>query len=382
MKHFLELRKRKTASSSPADTIPSPPEFTFTPSDARIVVIYKNAPAYVHVSSQAMALASPVWKKIFCPTLSDHPSKVPLDPLQREILKDTPSQELLVELAILCSAYRCEGLLKPWIGGWTERNFRRWQCGSSSRLDSPNVWAPEIVNPKGMQRLMLLGWVFEPDLDFDYYEEAVTWLYQETKEDSLPKIPGNWPLPRGVMGKRALRCSRGVKTACVLEILQARKSAIPELMVVARMYFSYLEKHQEEISYKHNKKCKARILELYIDWLKRPSMNLYPWDSTETGGPKTVREAYDLEYTRIVDRMSVRDLDCHNIMQGHCNKEAKDAYGANWNRMWLFAHNGSPKLRHQWRAAHEMKRIKNLTGAWSNPKLELDSYEDDDNEGL
>lgn len=59
------------ASTPTTKAIPSPPEFTFTPSDTWLRITYKSTPAYAHVSSQAMALASPVWTKFFFPPWRD-----------------------------------------------------------------------------------------------------------------------------------------------------------------------------------------------------------------------------------------------------------------------------------------------------------------------
>ncbi|KUJ07172.1 uncharacterized protein LY89DRAFT_726005 [Mollisia scopiformis] len=85
-----------------------------------------------------------------------------------DILKDTPSQELLIELAILYATYRCQNLLKPWVGGWIARNFRQ---------------KPELETPENRQTMMLLGRVFQPDGEVNYFDEAVSFLYGDTKED-------------------------------------------------------------------------------------------------------------------------------------------------------------------------------------------------------
>jgi hypothetical protein len=64
------------ASTTPQPIL-SPPEFIFMPSDVRLKITYKDAPAYSHVSSRVMAQASPVWKNfLFPPWFNDETTSI------------------------------------------------------------------------------------------------------------------------------------------------------------------------------------------------------------------------------------------------------------------------------------------------------------------
>jgi hypothetical protein len=128
------------ASNSTTNAIFSLPEFTFTPSDTRLKITYKDAPAYAHVSSHAMALASPVWTKFFFPHWRDATAS-PVEEVDftednaeallillciahlkfEQTLNKTPSREILIQLTMMCNKYFCHDLVKPWIGDWVRR---------------------------------------------------------------------------------------------------------------------------------------------------------------------------------------------------------------------------------------------------------------------
>lgn len=134
-------------------TIPSPPEFTFNPSDTRIKITYKGAPTYAHVPSGAMAQASTVWKNFLLlpwssnettsinsnddDQISTELSKLHLKPVQELDFTDDyagallvllciahlkfddvlnnhqPPRKVLIGLALLCDKCLCQDLFLP-----------------------------------------------------------------------------------------------------------------------------------------------------------------------------------------------------------------------------------------------------------------------------
>lgn len=213
------------ASSSPAQAIPSPSEFTFTPSDTRLKITYKGSLAYAHVSSQAMALASPVWKNFLFPPwpIKEKPKfeckcqekedeiitglkSLTLEPVKEldftednadallvllciahlrfeDILNDTPPRHLLIDLAIICDAYLCQDLIKPWIGGWMDREWGVDSCGRRK------FWMEGTVGE--IQAMMLLGWVFRSVVDYEFFDMGVKWLFSSSRINNPPAVPDN-----------------------------------------------------------------------------------------------------------------------------------------------------------------------------------------------
>ncbi|KUJ15941.1 uncharacterized protein LY89DRAFT_99541 [Mollisia scopiformis] len=183
--------------------LPSPPEFTFTPSDVRLLI---NTPddtlAYAHVSSHALVLASPVWKNFLFPPWSTSTEKVlehdfsDDDPAALLVLlriahlklkgieEFAPSKDLLVDLAILCNKYVCGDLLYPWIAGWVDRH-----CGGKvevicKRLDQSlrkKMYKPTSTYES--QLMMLVGWIFRehPDLT-ECFAAGASWMLFQSAE--------------------------------------------------------------------------------------------------------------------------------------------------------------------------------------------------------
>lgn len=221
------------ATSSSAETILSPPEFTFAPADTRLLITYKGAPAYAHVSSQVLAVASPIWKNFLFPPWSVDPissedgiekvvegvKQLRLAEVKQldftddsaeallvllcvahlkfeDILKDQPSRQLLIDLAITCDKYLCPGLIRPWVGVWIEREFLK-EIYSRSCF---NEWHAHTIESK--QAMMLVGRVFGPVkklLEYDFFEHGARYLCYASPNNDLPDFPPTWPMPGDLM---------------------------------------------------------------------------------------------------------------------------------------------------------------------------------------
>ncbi len=193
------------------EEISSPPEFTFPQSDVRLRITYKGAPAYAHVCSHAMILASDVWKAFLFPPWSNQAAAEPVQDLDftedsaeallvllcvvhlrfDDIMYNSPPKQVLIDLAILCEQYLCHHLIRPWAANWINRQLRfdiadnsRWFGGRS-----PADWFP-IIMP---------AYVFRPTSKPDYFEMGVHWLFHENCIYNLPGFHRDWPLPKGLM---------------------------------------------------------------------------------------------------------------------------------------------------------------------------------------
>lgn len=190
-----------------AEDIPSPKDFTFTSSDVRLKITYKGSLAYAHVSSRAMAHASPVWEKFLFPpwyttngpveeldfTDDDADALLVVLHVTHHKTKDIPCllppQRLLINLAIICDKYICPDLVRPWVVLWVE---------SQSRRPYFNYYNPKTTEER--QMMLLLGWVFrkEPNISA-YLTESIEWMFREIIQ--IPQLPEHWPLPPFIMGK-------------------------------------------------------------------------------------------------------------------------------------------------------------------------------------
>lgn len=210
------------ASTTDTQNIPSPPEFTFNLADTRLKITYKDAPAYAHVYSGAMALASPVWKKfLFPPWGNQGTDSTPSAPIQdldfsednseallillcvahlqfEDILARSPPKRILIGLAILCDQYMCQDLLRPWVQKWITR---RWNRKGDPYFYDHHGWGKrgQIHN---LHTMMLLGWVFRPDgpiTEKHVFSIGVEWLVESSTQDSYPEFPDDWPMPAGLI---------------------------------------------------------------------------------------------------------------------------------------------------------------------------------------
>jgi len=191
--------------------ISSPPEFTFPRSDVRLRITYKGAPAYAHVCSHAMILASDVWKVFLFPPWSSQATAGPVQDLDftednaeallvllcvvhlrfEDIMYDSPPRQVLIDLAFLCNQYFCHHLIRPWAGNWIDRQFgfdiaknSGW-FGGRSAAD----WLP----------IIMLAYVFRPASKPDYFEKGVHCLFDENRIYNLPEFHRDWPLQKGLM---------------------------------------------------------------------------------------------------------------------------------------------------------------------------------------
>ena len=120
----------------------SPPPFAIDDGDLQLLVTYSGKRVAVGVSSHAMSLASPVWKKILHPPFSKLPSAeagnddkqfdfsdddweallvlLHIVHLQFSKVPDSLAFETIVQVAVLCDKYDCVGLVKPWLSLWYE----------------------------------------------------------------------------------------------------------------------------------------------------------------------------------------------------------------------------------------------------------------------
>ncbi|TAQ89284.1 hypothetical protein B7494_g2369 [Chlorociboria aeruginascens] len=78
--------------------ISSPPEFTFPQSDVRLGITYKGAPAYAHVCSHSMILASDVWNVFLFPPWSNQATAEPVQDLD---FTEDNAEALLVLLCVV-----------------------------------------------------------------------------------------------------------------------------------------------------------------------------------------------------------------------------------------------------------------------------------------
>lgn len=173
-------------------SIPSPPKFTFTPSDTRLKITYKNAPAYAHVSSHAMALASPVWENFLFPPwareadgeidLATGLTKLSLHPVEEldftednpeallvllciahlrfeDCLDDKPPRQVLIDLAILSDMHLCQHLVKPWAENWIFQEFMK-VVKHPDESYTHTQW--KHLGLEDYKVTILLAWVFRP----------------------------------------------------------------------------------------------------------------------------------------------------------------------------------------------------------------------------
>ncbi|KAE8447182.1 hypothetical protein EG329_011013 [Mollisiaceae sp. DMI_Dod_QoI] len=278
-------------STTQPDDIPSPPEFKFTPSDVRLKITYNGSPAYAHVSSHAMSLASEVWRNFLFPPwdtnaiqFNEHKNKDKyrgarnvgnedsLAGLQKPVeeldftednaeallvvlcaahLKytDIPRaraipRNLLVELAIFCNKYVCTSIVEPWIEGWVTKQWEGWNNIIPVEKDHRYE---EVVEE--CQAMMFVTFVFRDELVSDYFKKGAEWLYIWSRNNSLPDLPANWLMPSDIMEN----------------IDEARVEAIGSIIPLLYEHLEFLEVFSAQG---------------FIHWLTRH--NLYPRPTLES----------------------------------------------------------------------------------------------------
>ncbi|KAF8861600.1 hypothetical protein BDZ45DRAFT_740063 [Acephala macrosclerotiorum] len=280
--------------TTPPENIPSPPEFSFMPSDVRLNIIYKGAPAYAYVSSHAMVLASQsgrtscsrlgrlveTWRllsrkeKLDFTDDSEHALLVLLIAhLNSGALPfEQPPRILLVNLAIICNKYMCTKTIKKWIEQWMDVEWRKFDYYNGGYQDYHN---PRI--PKDCQAMMLCGLVFrwECTMGLDMFNNTCSWMYQNCPIGILPTIPEDWPLPDYIYE----------------EIIAAQDETVQPCLGVLYKYLSKLEDWSTtpcsgRITRSHplqpcNKSCNKTTYEKVLRRLMR--RELYP--RSEKGAP-------------------------------------------------------------------------------------------------
>ncbi|KUJ18863.1 uncharacterized protein LY89DRAFT_732403 [Mollisia scopiformis] len=300
--------------------ISSPPEFTFPQSDVRLRITYKGAPAYAHVCSHAMILASDVWKVFLFPPWSNQATAEPVQDLDftednaeallvllcvvhlrfGDIMYDSPPKQVLIDLAFLCDQYFCHHLIRPWAGNWIDRQF-----GFDIAENSAS----------------------KPD----YFEKGVYWLFNENRVYNLPEFHRDWPLPKGLMRT----------------IMIARNEAIDALLAVIHEYQADLDE-REAICSKHHQKCKRFSKSgLYHQKTAADSISVAQITRTKFN----VARQYHGEVIRD------RELRLHDEVKEKINTIRNDHWKTPWETV-------KPLARPDVRKGDNRLRIENITGEW------------------
>ena len=170
------------------------------------------------VASQAMVLASPVWKKFLFPpweTIQPDNSNPPTtigSGRQKEIdfshdnsdallvllnithlcFTNVPNTQLpyqmLYDLAILCDQYDCLALVRPWVDKWV-------------------VYAAHEVKQEGREGWLFIAWVFGREKVFDDLAQLLIKRSPTSQTGECLRYTGEFlpePMPPGIIGKSAL----------------------------------------------------------------------------------------------------------------------------------------------------------------------------------
>jgi hypothetical protein len=170
------------------------------------------------VASQAMVLASPVWKKfLFSPwetilTDDSNPATTIGSGKQKEIdFSDVNCDALLVllniahlsftkvpntqlpyqmlyDLAILCDYYDCMALVRPWIDKWV-------------------VYAAHALKQEGREGWLFIAWVFGREKVFEDLAQLLVKRSPTSQTGQCLRYTGDFlpePMPPGIIGMSAL----------------------------------------------------------------------------------------------------------------------------------------------------------------------------------
>jgi hypothetical protein len=185
--------------------------FVFSTGNVRLKAkdLITKQPIIGTVSSDALVLASPVWKKFLFPPWEDKEDPAPLekeidcsedDPAALLILLNimhlkfrsipaTLSSMELFHIAILCDQYDCVHLIQPWLETWL-------QCQEKQPHKKLSGW-------------LFIAWVFGKegafkDLAAGIAREAQTNQNGDCLDDSGKKIQSKY-MPPGIIGKSTPR---------------------------------------------------------------------------------------------------------------------------------------------------------------------------------
>jgi hypothetical protein len=213
-------------------TTPDAESLTFDHCDIHLKVIYKGEAVIAHVSSVAMALASPVWKKfVFPPWKPENKApKTRSNPITKKrktadtneseeqcMHNPSPVEELdfredngeallillriahlrfhenpitlpyetLLNLAILCNQYLCINLVKPWLPRWLEAE------------ETPS-------RQLGRVNWLFIAWVFGREKSFNQWAKNLVQEVKTNDDGEFLTRSGNKisePMPPGIIGK-------------------------------------------------------------------------------------------------------------------------------------------------------------------------------------
>jgi hypothetical protein len=166
----------------------------------------KSTPTSILVSSAALSIASPVWKKFLYPPWStsntpvtqlDFTSDEPIALLlllniahlqfrNIPIMLDYPT---LLEVAILCDQYACVSLVYPWLETWLILDEEK-----ESKEEGKEGW-------------LFIAWVFGRESIFEALAEKLVLEIKVGKDRSCLTKKGKAlpePMPNGIIGKLVL----------------------------------------------------------------------------------------------------------------------------------------------------------------------------------
>jgi hypothetical protein len=209
-RHSSQVKGLRSSSTSPVKS------FNFDGGDIRISLTSSTTKKKITglVASQAMVLASPVWKKFLFPPWetiqpdNSHPSTTIGSGKQKEIdfshdnsdallvllniahlcftkVPNTQlSYQMLYDLAILCDQYDCLALVRPWVDKWV-------------------VYAAHEVKQEGREGWLFIAWVFGREKVFDDLAQLLIKRSPISQTGECLRYTGEFlpePMPPGIIG--------------------------------------------------------------------------------------------------------------------------------------------------------------------------------------
>lgn len=209
-----DKKRRTTQDKESKDDVDATPdnEFRFATGDVRILVTDARSQEQIigRVSSDALCLASSVWKKfLFPPWEAEEPTKdvqeidcsgddseallilLSIAHLKFQNVPNNPQYATLLQIAVLCDQYDCVGLVRPWLSEtlWLKDEL------ADSILPDHHQW-------------LFIAWVFGREKVFENLASRMV-----TSTDMLHDFPdeASWinlhPMPPQIMGKLLIQAS-------------------------------------------------------------------------------------------------------------------------------------------------------------------------------
>ncbi|MCJ1368297.1 hypothetical protein MMC16_007439 [Acarospora aff. strigata] len=241
--------------------------------DLLLLVTYSNDRIVFVVSSHAMSLASPIWKKTLKPPFPKLVSRIDGDDdlqdkqvdfsedngealllllriahLQFSKVPSTLTFESLLDVAILYDKYDCVGLVGPWLSLW---------------LSNEETQSKE----QGYEEWLFIAWVFGREKTF---KELATKLTHEVKinakGDCLTSTGEIFPsqMPPDI----------------IESILDIRQATVKALLNVLYDYVDRFESNKETICRENSKECDALVYGSLLRGLQEA--DLWPRKSSKT----------------------------------------------------------------------------------------------------